>query len=309
MPEAAEGAAAERGPFEQLLATFAEAAPARMTSAFFRDLCQAHTEITVTHACLKYLARAEEAPGQRPAADWLGTSGAYLAALLDPGVLSLSEARRAAAFCRRYDPKFFSRLQRILAEGQAPVPLILHALSVVGELDDTGTLLPLLRVLNRHHDEHVRSAAAKTLCKLRPNRPLVERQLHSLDARTRANAIEGLWGLKTKETEEIFRAAAADAHHRVAVNALVGLYYQGDPTALDRLIECSRHRSTLHRAAAVWAFGKLEDARAIPALEACCGDSRTMVRRKAAEVLAALRAKATPSEPTAPDAPEVPSAA
>lgn len=277
---------------EELLKGIMEMEPARLTAAYFRDLADTHSETAVIRACLQYVGGPEKAAGERPAADWLAKSGAYLTVLLDSDALPLADAQRAALVCRRHDPRFLSRLQQLLTEKQAPVPLILHALAVVRSFEQPGMLLPLLRTLSHHESEHVRSSAAKALCKLRPNRTLVERQLHSPDARTRANAIEGLWGVKTKEAAEVFRAAAADAHHRVAVNALVGLYYLGDETVLERLIEFSQHPSALYRMAAVWAFGRLGDQRAIPALEARSEDPRTIVRRKAAQVLAQLQAPA-----------------
>lgn len=297
MSQTSESNAGECEQLEAALAKLIETQPFRLTQTFFRELSDRHTEGAATQACLRYLAQTEHAPGERAVSDWLARSGAYLPTLLNPEFLAISDARRAAAICRRHDPKFLARLQQILTEKHPRIPVILHALSIVSAFEEADMLLPLLRTLSHHESEHVRSNAAKTLCKLRPNRTLVERQLHSPDARTRANAIEGLWRLKTKEAEEILRSAATDEHHRVAVNALVGLYYQGDEEALDRLVEFSRHQSALHRAAAVWAFGQLGDSRAIPALEALGEDTRTMVRRKAAQVLAALRAKTVEPEP------------
>ncbi|MGH9639741.1 MAG: hypothetical protein ACRD3Y_06745, partial [Bryobacteraceae bacterium] len=96
--------------------------------------------------------------------------------------------------CWRHDPRFLSRLQQMLTEKQPPASAILYALSVVSAFEQAGMLLPLLRTLMHHENDRVRSSAAKALCKLRPNRLLVERQMRSPDARTRANAVEGLWG-------------------------------------------------------------------------------------------------------------------
>ncbi|MGH9610552.1 MAG: HEAT repeat domain-containing protein [Bryobacteraceae bacterium] len=274
---------------EEAVGKLAEAEAARVTPAFFRELCETHAEATVIRACLTCMARAESVPGEGPMADWLAKSGAYLPMLFNPDLLALAGAQRAAVICWRHDPRFLSRLQQMLTEKQPPASAILYALSVVSAFEEAGMLLPLLRTLMHHENDRVRSNAAKALCKLRPNRLLVERQMRSPDARTRANAVEGLWGVKSREAEEIFRTAAADAHHRVAVNALVGLHYQGDQSAFERLIRVSRHPSTLHRAAAVWAFGKLGDPRAIPALQALSEDPRMFVRRKVAEVLGQMK--------------------
>ncbi|MGH9584975.1 MAG: HEAT repeat domain-containing protein [Bryobacteraceae bacterium] len=308
MSEAVEIGTGSLGETEDLLARFAEAEPSRLTPAFFANLCGTHSEAAAIHACLSYVARPEGAPAERQVSEWLAKSGSYIAMLLNPGFLPVPEARHAAVACRRHDPRFLSRLQQFLTEKQPPTPVILHALSILGVFEDNDTLVPLLRILTHHESEHVRSNAAKTLCKLRPNRMLVERQLHSPDARTRANAVEGLWGIKTKEAGDIFRMAASDAHHRVAVNALVGLYYQGDKAVFERLVELSHHHSALHRAAAVWALGRLGDPRAIPALQAFGEDSRTLVRRKAADVIARLQAQAEQAAANAAES-GIPSAA
>jgi HEAT repeat protein len=290
---------------EEVVAKLAEAEAARVTPALFRDLCETHSEGAVIHACLSCIGRPEGVPGDGPIADWLAKSDAYVPVLLNPDVLAVAGAQRAATICWQHDPRFLSRLQHLLTEKQPPVSTILHALSVASAFGESSMLLPLLRTLMHHENGYVRSSAAKVLCKLRPNRLLVERHMQSRDARTRANAIEALWGVKTGEAGEIFREAVSDPHHRVAVNALVGLYYQGDRTAFERLVAHSRHSSTLHRAAAVWAFGKLGDPRAISALEARLEDPRTFVRRKAAEVLATMQRKT--SDPS--DSANQPSAA
>lgn len=282
---------------EEVAAKLAEAEASRLTPAFFRDLCEMYSEGPVIRACLICIGGPEGVKGDGPIADWLAKSDAYVPMLFNPDFLAIAGAQRAATICWQHDPRFLARLQHLLTEKQPPVTTILHALSVVSAFDESSMLLPLLRTLMHHENGYVRSRAAKALCKLRPNRLVIDRHMQSSDARTRANAIEGLWGVKTREAEEIFREAASDPHHRVAVNALVGLYYLGDRTAFERLVAYSRHSSTLHRAAAVWAFGKLEDSQAIPALQARLEDPRTFVRKKAAEVLAQMQGR--PAEPAA----------
>lgn len=118
---------------------------------------------------------------------------------------------------------------------------------------------------------------------------MILRQLQAEDGRVRANAIEALWEVQTQEAADIFREVLGDAHHRVVVNVLIGLYRQNDPSAFERLLECARHASELHRAAAVWALGYLEEMKGVPVLEKLAAeDGSEMVRQRAAKVLAAL---------------------
>jgi hypothetical protein len=299
MLDAVETKAETPGEIEGLMNTFAEAEPSRFTAAFFRELCQTHSETATIHACLRHIGRKEATPAERQIADWLIQSDSYMRMLITPDSLPVPEAMRAAAICRRQDTQFLSRLQRFLTDKQTPARLVLHGICLLGVFDESSMLVPLLRTLTHHESERIRSQAAKTLCKLRPNRMLIERQLHSHDPRTRANAVEALWEVKTMDAAEILRMAASDIHHRVAVNALVGLYYHGDQSAFDRLLEFARHQSPLHRLAAVWAFGHLGDPRGIPALEALLEDPRVFVRKKTAEVLARLQSQAAEAQATA----------
>ena len=100
-------------------------------------------------------------------------------------------------------------------------------------------MLPWLRQLSNHDDQRIRSLSVKQLCQLRPNKALIERQMRSSDPRVRANAIEALWHSKTSDAKELFTTAAADPHHRVVANALVGLHFQGDNSAFTRMTELS----------------------------------------------------------------------
>jgi HEAT repeat protein len=112
--------------------------------------------------------------------------------------------------------------------------------------------------------------------------------MRSEDSRVRANAIEAVWFHQTPESAAIFRNALSDPCHRVVVNALVGLYYQNDETALETLISLTRHPAESFRAAAVWAFGHIYDDRAIKPLMSLVDDDSEVIREKAARVLAKL---------------------
>ena len=79
------------------------------------------------------------------------------------------------------------------------------------------------------------------LCRMRPNRPLIDRQLESPDARVRANAIEALWHTPPGNTTRVFRDALGDDHHRVVVNALLGLYYHCDDSFYEHVAALASH--------------------------------------------------------------------
>jgi hypothetical protein len=286
---------------DRMLAELASTEPHRFAATFFRQLCEKHSKEEAIQICVGLIARQQMPPAaQKWLIGWrMARDSSYIPVLFDPDFLTLQEAKRALAAFREHDALFHLKVQRFLCNRQVASRVVLRALTILADLDES-TLVPLLRNLTHSEDEHIRSNASKMLCKLRPNRMLIERQLQSPDPRTRANAIEGLWRLHNMDAINMLRLASKDPHHRVAVNALVGLYYQKDRTAFDRLLEMARHESSLFRAAAIWAFGHLGDTRAIPTLEQMSQDPRPFIRRKAAEVLQRLRATVVSSPDSGP---------
>lgn len=209
--------------------------------------------------------------------------------ILDPG-MPVDEARRCASLLRMKDPAlFFSTLASVCSKmDEANADRLLRALNLVQELAQYDPLLPWLRRLTEQAPERVQSKAVKLLCKAVPDKRLVERQLRSHDSRVRANAIEALWFHQSQESTNIFRQALSDPSHRVVVNALIGLCYQNDPTASEKLIDLLQHSCEKFRVAAIWAFAHLYDERAIPSLKLLQTDSSEMVRERATKVLAEL---------------------
>ena len=257
-----------------------------LRDAFPNEACQ---------VCVGYLGSGEgdSATGQHILA-WLKGSK-YFGFLIDPQFLSIEEARRAAEALRTEDSRFFLNFSRLTVDGTSSHEqhaAVARALALLDGLKDYSVLFPWLRGLTACGDERIRSQAVKAFCKLRSNTAAILRQLKAEDGRVRANAIEALWGLQTPEAGVIFREALGDRHHRVVVNALIGLYLQNDPSAFERLLELTRHASELHRAAAVWALGHLEEMKGVPVLEKLATeDGSEMVRQKAAQALATLSGK------------------
>jgi HEAT repeats len=245
--------------------------------------------------CVRYLGRGEHdlATVQHIQA-WLKGSK-YFGFLVDSQFLAIEEARRAAEALRIEDSRFFLNFSRLTVDGttsQEQHARVARALALLDGLKDYSVLFSWLRGLTACADERIRSQAVKVFCKLRSNKALILRQLEADDGRVRANALEALWPLHTPEATAIFRKALGDDHHRVVVNALIGLYRQNDPSALDMLLAYAGHASELHRVAVVWAVGYLEEAKGVPVLEKLAvEDSSELVRQKASKVLAALSAK------------------
>jgi hypothetical protein len=286
-----------RDSVEQALAFDPANDPARF-AGFFRFLRRAYPEET-TRAILRKLADGSLHPFTAEALEWLAFGGRYLPNLLDEKSLSREEASRVAHLLRESDPKFLSYFSTLSAGPHNPLhsTMLANALALIEAVGAHESMFWWLYGLTGHSDQRIRSRAARIVCQLRPKPELVERQLQSHDARVRANAVEALWTVQTPAAAKILRQAASDTSHRVVMNALVGLYIQGDNTATDRLIEFARHRSPLFQSAAAWALGCIGHPSGIPVLQELTADRCSMVRKRAQASLAKL----TQAEPLKSD--------
>ena len=189
------------------------------------------------------------------------------------------------------DNQFLIKFARCAASSRDP-DAILRGLRLAPGLGDYSILIPWLRSLSQHADSRVRACAAKLLCQLRPNRGLIERHIHSTDARIRAGVMEALWSPKAVRSDidvlNLLRSALADPHHRVVANALVGLYRLGDSDALHKMVSLSSNKEHLFRAATAWAMGAVRDRRAVPALRQLILDRSYTVRMRASDSLLAI---------------------
>jgi len=240
-----------------------------------------------TEACLWYIAAQKADSVTRQMAAWLISDMSYLQVLFDPETLPLERAAQAIAPLRAADPTFCVKFYKAAAE-LTDSKSIARALNLVSALGDYEIVLPLLRTCSHHTNERIRSKAVKLLCQLRPNKGSIERQMESKDPRVRASAMEALWYAKDPNSVTLLSTGLNDSHHRVLINALVGLYLHDDPGALNKMLDLACHPEALFRSAVAWAFGLIRNERAKPILEILATDSSAVVRKRALQSLLAL---------------------
>jgi HEAT repeat protein len=165
---------------------------------------------------------------------------------------------------------------------------ITRAFDIIASLNRIPVVVPWLQRMTRHSDAHVQSKASLIFCRLYGNPMLVERQLGSADNRVRANAIEALWNIDTLAARNILDKAARDGHHRVAANAVLGLYLLRSPGAAERLTEMASSESASFRASAAWAMGQTGDDAFQPLLRTLLSDEAENVRGAAQRALERL---------------------
>lgn len=255
-------------------------------SAFFRKARKLYP-VDVAQACLCYLAQKGLDTAGQKMAFWLMAEVKYWKVLFEPSALPLETASKAAMALAKADPHFLNKFLKE-TESLTLTPQLLRALSLAPATSGSA-LMPWLKKMLQQADDRVRSRAVKLLCEIRPNKSQIERQMLDENARVRANAIEGLWNLKTSEATEIFRAALDDGNHRVVGNALVGLHLQGAPDAFAKIAEnCQSSQAAVRRAMA-WCLGFIRDERGIALLQTLSRDAAPVVRSRALRSLLALQ--------------------
>jgi HEAT repeat protein len=242
----------------------------------------------VTEACLCYIAQKGLDPAGQSMAFWLSLNTRYLKVLFDPNALPFELAFKALTVLKKADAQLIVKFIKA-GEQLAPPLWLLRALSLVPALGEYTALFPWLRKLSQQGDERIKSRAVKLLCELRPNSGQIARQLQDDDPRVRANAIEALWHANIADAASLFRVAVSDTNHRVVGNALVGLHWQGDSSAFDRIIELSKSPDPYFRSAMAWCLGTIRDERGVAALHLLSKDPSVFVRKRALRSLLAMQ--------------------
>jgi hypothetical protein len=114
-------------------------------------------------------------------------------------------------------------------------------------------------------------------------------RLSDIDPRTRANAVEALWGRDTAYARALLRSAARDSNNRVAGNALFALYSAGEIWTIGELLKMALSEVPRRRASAAWVMGETGDRRFGDALDGLTGDAHAKVRKQAFSALERLR--------------------
>jgi hypothetical protein len=222
----------------------------------------------------------------------------YIPWLTNPASLPRDEAFQAARVFSVRDVRFFVSLAAWASDSLSQARLM-YILDLVEDLGATNVMTSWLVLLARSCGGKVRQRAVRILCQAGANPLFVDRELRSEDPRVRANAVEGLWSASSGAARSLLEQASHDKNHRVAANALLGLFLQGDAGAIERMIEMTRASSPHFRGAAAWALGQTGHAKAWSALQALLKDRDTRVREAAERWLTAIP---RPSE-AGPDAP------
>jgi len=157
-------------------------------------------------------------------------------------------------------------------------------------------IMPLMRLMSSEN-QRVRSKVARILGRLVDSRAWTRRFLGEVDDRTRANILEGLWGIDSPEIRELLWQAMGDGNNRVRGNAILGLYRLGVADVLPAIRALAEHEKPSCRATAAWLMGATGDARFRSVVKSLRDDPAPSVRAVALRALVQLNKVEAPSRP------------
>jgi HEAT repeat protein len=171
----------------------------------------------------------------------------------------------------------------------------LRALRILEVLDRVSVGTRLTRMIGQlmgHADPLVRSKAAMVAGRRMEGFPWIYAHLSKADPRVRANMLEALWESREPECMEVFALYRDDGNHRVAANALYGLYLRGEAEAIPGAIRMTSHNDPKFRAAAAWLMGKIGQPDFVDVLRRMVNDEDRRVKGSALKSLVRINRSA-----------------
>jgi hypothetical protein len=165
-------------------------------------------------------------------------------------------------------------------------------MEVLDTVSDGNRLMPSLLRLMRVADPQIRSKAVLMIGRASRSVQWVRSRLSDPDPRTRASAVEALWGTEGADVRDLLRAASNDSNNRVAGNALFALYGMGETSTISDLLKMAAAPAAMFRATAAWAMGETGDRRFADVLARMMCDTNSVVRKRAFTALGRVRSAA-----------------
>lgn len=134
-------------------------------------------------------------------------------------------------------------------------------LDILSKAVDPERMGSMLASLVNHPDERLRSKVALMARGLGRALPKRSELMRDPDPRVRANTVESFWGQRDPDTIQFFKDAVADEHHRVAANALYGLYQAGEIAAVRGILKMVRDPDLGRQLSGIWLIGQTSDPR------------------------------------------------
>jgi hypothetical protein len=243
------------------------------------------------------LRHSDDSPGFQHLLGLLNSDGLLPRALCDSN-LSKEEAIALGRAATRADPMAEVALARGLADSGLPNsgPVQLESaprlMEILAEISDGSRILPSMMRLMRHSNPYIRSKAVLMIGRGSHSIQWLKGRMAQADPRIRANAVEAIWSLNSREAKTLLGSALADTNNRVVGNALLGLYHMGECSVIPEIAKMAGHEASLFRSTAAWVMGETGDPRFTETLVRMLVEPDTTVRKLAVTALRRVKAVA-----------------
>ena len=238
----------------------------------------------------------DDSPGFQHLIVLLVSNSLLLRALCDPN-LSKEQAIALGRAATRADPMADVALARGLADSALPdagaqLETAPRLMEILAEISDGSRILPAMMRLMRHSNPYIRSKAVLIIGRGSHSIQWLKGRMAQADPRIRANVIEAIWSVHSREAQILLRSALADANNRVVGNALLGLYSMGECSVIPEIVLMASHEASLFRSTAAWVMGETGDPRFTETLVRMLVEPNTTVRKLAFMALRRVKAAA-----------------
>lgn len=135
-----------------------------------------------------------------------------------------------------------------------------RALDILDVTSSGRRIVQILSHLMDYPNPRIASKAMLVIGKRIQNVDWAEKQvLTQTDSRSRANAIETIWGVDTNQAKRVLAQAAHDPNNRVAGNSAFGLHVLGDARSSALAKRMAYEAAPSFRSTAAWVMGQIGD--------------------------------------------------
>jgi hypothetical protein len=218
----------------------------------------------------------------------LAERGLLVPLLYDDGLSkeqAMELARAAARSWARLDLMIIRELNSMVDQKSGQIKRMLRLMDLLVP----SRIYPSIVRLMHHPNQHIRSKAVLITGRGCRDTTWVRHHLHDTDERARANALESLWDVDSRQNRKLLESLVSEADNRVAGNAVLGLYRLGVPSAVSEVLRYAAHNSALFRSTAAWLIQETGDPRFTDTLPGLLCDRDAGVRKRAFQALVRLR--------------------
>ncbi len=244
-------------------------------------------------AALSILHTFSEERGCRYIVLLLWTRGLMIPLLSDVSI-PLSVAIAVTSTVAKIDPQLSIRLTSyligsMLGSQDLDDVTACRLIELLGSVADSTGLQSFLRQILMHPSARIRSKASLLIGRGPSGARTLSKMLLDSNERVRANATEALWTGDTEDALPIFTQLLNDKNHRVAGNAILGLYRLGEIRSIPAIRALNDHQDPKFRSVGVWAMGETKDPRYLTRLGRMLTDPSGPSRKSVFQALNAIK--------------------